>query len=415
MKRKMITGERLMYIDASTPLNVVFTIKIRGSFHLHTLQAALSKVQCKHPFLRVSIRENKNGRPYFVADNLIHEIPVRQVDRAGDDDWIAENKAEWIQLFNSEDEPLARVVWIKGKGVSELMLVCAHCVCDGKSIITLMSEIVTVMDKPETELKAYPLFGSVDELLPARYSFFQVIKARIASFAVWKQFYFRPAGRPYTAGDNYMFHWKSDVEITKRLIEACKKNDTTVHAALCVIFLAAFQSVLLQCNGVVLSPVDMRRFVPRIRADMMFAIAPALELSVDPLARDFWMKARKIKADMNEKIGSLNGDAVLKLSEYFPVRTMIRRMKTSAGRQDLVISNLGLLGLAEHYRSFDIETVYSLTAAFPFFNPNIVFVSTFKEQLDFCFCSNDGYLGQQEAAIMLEKVRKLISEETFQR
>lgn len=410
MKRKLITGERLMYIDASTPLNVVLTVKIRGSIAPGTLQAALAKVQRKHPFLRVKISEGEDGFPYFVTSDTIREIPVQIMDRNNDEDWKAQNVLEWKELFNVDDAPMARVVWLKGAEVSELILVCAHCICDGKSIVTLMSEILLLMDRPETKLSAYPLFGSVEELLSEPYTVSQVMKGERAAAAFRKLFHARPEAPQPSAEHNYLLHWKFDATITKRLIEQCRKNGTTVHAALCVIFLDAFRAVKgSSASGIVRSPVDIRNLIPQIKEDMMFAMAPSVTLSADPGIADFWMKAKIFKTELMQKIEALNGAEMLVVDEYLPVDIMINGMRRSSGIQDFMLSNLGRLNIAAHYRSFDIETIYGPTAAFPFASPTAVVVSTFEDEIDFSLCSNHPYLHQQSAAQICEKVKELVA------
>lgn len=45
MRRRLIIGERIMYVDASTPLNCVFAVKLKGIITLSRLQQALFKIQ----------------------------------------------------------------------------------------------------------------------------------------------------------------------------------------------------------------------------------------------------------------------------------------------------------------------------------------------------------------------------------
>lgn len=65
-----------------------------------------------------------------------------------------QSKIEWGKLFDDKSAPLARVVWLKDTDVSDLILVCPHCICDGTTFVTLMSEMLGLLDKPEKELSS---------------------------------------------------------------------------------------------------------------------------------------------------------------------------------------------------------------------------------------------------------------------
>lgn len=398
MKRKMITGERIMYINASTSLNCVFTAKIRGSILADSLHAALGKIQKKHPLLRSLIKDSGRGGPYFVSAKDILPIPVRVVVRKGDNHWEAESKTEWIKLFNDRNAPMARVVWLQGKDVSELMLVCPHCICDGRSILTLMEELLLLIDHPEKELEPYAPFNSVQELLSEKYSFGKLIRVRLLSvLAVWFLF---TKSRPETPlrGNPYMLHWKLTRESTDAIATACKRTGTTVHAVLCVAFLEAFRLVKAeQARGNAVSPVDIRKYVPEIKDDMMFAMAPTVEVSLDQGQASFWVKAKLLSNQLRVKIDALKGRESLLLSEYLSADRIVKYLKTAGGTHDITVSNMGRLTIPEKYDSFELETIYSPTVAFPWKNPTTALIHTFRGRMDFTFCSNDRFLRQEEA------------------
>jgi NRPS condensation-like uncharacterized protein len=165
MKRRLILGERIMHVDAKTPLNCVFGAKITGKISEEDLHQALYKIQQKHPLLRMNI-DNSGKEPYFVLNENIGKIPVRVSVRSSDQDWLQQSKVEWYKLFNSINEPLARVVWLQGETESDLLLVLPHCICDGTTILNLMRELMTLIDNPEQDLVPYQSFTSVKELLP---------------------------------------------------------------------------------------------------------------------------------------------------------------------------------------------------------------------------------------------------------
>jgi hypothetical protein len=60
------------------------------------------------------------------------------------------------------------------------------------------------------------------------------------------------------------------------------------------------------------APVDIRRFLPDLRTDSLFEVAPTITLSlrrlrgVDPVTSGFWTLARALKTDMDRKIDRLD-------------------------------------------------------------------------------------------------------------
>lgn len=412
MRRRMIIGERIMYVDASTPLNCVFTVNIHGNLSPERLRNALVKIQQKHPLLRARIQEDEKNVPYFTSTINLTEIPVRIEERQGDTQWKTESEKEWSKLFNEKDKPLARVVWLKGEGVSDLMLVCPHCICDGTTFVSLMSDLLLLLDKPGHELTAYPAFNSIEGLLSKSYqrSVRKVFKARIFSVLAHAFFFLKSDRNKKPAGQGYMLHWKLDAARTTDLVSACKKEGVSVNAALSAAFLAAFQTVKgKDARGKIICPVDIRRFVEEIKTDHMFAFAPIAELSTGKNL-DLWTRARKLKDDLDLKIAAINAHELLFMSEYFHafVPKMVGHLRSTEGSHDLTFSNMGKLAIAESYESFEVRSIYSPTVGFPWRNANTAVVSTFKGEMDFTFYSNDSFLDPKDAEAIQEQAMTLL-------
>jgi len=140
-----------MYANGETPVNCVFTARLRGHLTRESLRCALDRVQSKHPLLQAGIHEDRRGRPYFVSNGKVSPIPIKLIDRISDDDWLAVSETEWKNPFDLKQGPLFRLIWIHGIMVSELLLVSPHCISDGMSCITLLREILSLLDQPDPE------------------------------------------------------------------------------------------------------------------------------------------------------------------------------------------------------------------------------------------------------------------------
>lgn len=414
MKRRLILGERIMHVDTKTPLNCVFGAKISGKINEENLHKALHKIQLKHPLLQMNI--DATGKvPYFVLNENISKIPVRITSRPTDQSWLVQSKTEWYKLFDAHNEPLARVVWLKGETESELLLVLPHCICDGTTILNLMRELMALIDNPEQDLAPYSSFRSVYDLLPEDFKITKAAHFKGKVFAALGRlfFFFKATSNNNVDQSNYVVHWKISTDDTKQLLVKCKAENTTVHAAICVAFMEAFKSVQgAKAHGKVICPVDIRRFVEAIKQDTMFAFAPIAELKLEQNENDFWIKTRKLKNDLETKVAEMKVYDLLNMSEYFhsSVNKMIGFLKTTKGTHDVTLSNMGVLNIPKDYKSFILKTIYSPTVAFPWKNANTLVCSTFNGQLDFSFMSNESFLREFEAWQIKDKAMELIKE-----
>lgn len=418
MNRKLTVGERVMYVSSGAPVNCIFPVKIKGQINRERLEQALLKLQQKHPLLRVVIREDEKGAPYYVTDTQIAPIPIDIRERYTNDDWQQVSVDEWYKPFQVSQGPLARVVWLKSDSVSELLLICPHCICDGSSILTLLREMLMVLDNPLLELTPYSSFEAIEDLLPPallankKFRLRGLIFGKIARLVLW----FKTRGLQPVATRGYLLNWKLSQELSNTLVHRCKEEGTTLFSAISVAFLDAFRQVRPSAaHNKLICPVDIRRFVPEIAQDELFAFAPIVELSADISAlNDFWTRTRTFKNDLLAKIDKINIHELLYMGEHFhsSLPRMVTFLKTTDGTHDVTLSNMGKLQLPEKFDTFELETVYSPSAGFPWRNPNTLVASTYKGQLDFTFISNEAFLPESDARAIQMKAIAILQEKS---
>lgn len=291
--------ERIMYVDAETPLNCVFTAKISGELSEENFRIALDKIQQKHPLLRSKIDKGEKF-PVFTEDKGTRQIPLLVVERKTDEDWLSESEKEWYRSFENDKKPLAQIVWIKGKNVSEILWVIPHCISDGTTGVTLMRELLSLLDDPSLELEPYQTFSSVNDFLTTDFDLKK--KQRKARFYLMMAklfFLFQGKSNKRNLGKNYAIHKKLSSETTAQITKKCKENGISVHALLCSAFMQAFKDIQgKNARGKVISPVDVRHFIPEIKQDHVFAFAPTVELSLQKGNPDLLGNAKYIKKDL---------------------------------------------------------------------------------------------------------------------
>ncbi|WP_185290117.1 condensation domain-containing protein [Chryseobacterium lactis] len=413
IKRKLMMVERIMYVDPETPVNCVFAAKIKGELPEQNFRTALEKIQQKHALLRVVIDIKSEKYPFFKEEKDIAPIPLRIVERKTDDDWLTESQKEWKILFEEEKTPLARVVWVRGRDVSEVFWAIPHCISDGTTGVTLMKELLQLLDDPSLELEPYEPFTSVDEFLPSNFNVkTKKFKARL--YLTFARFFFmlQQKSKKRNLGKDYVLHQKLDPATTSQITERCKANGVSVHALLCSAFMQAFQEVKgKDAKGKVISPVDVRHFIPEIKEDHLFAFAPTVDLAIKKGSSDLLNNAKQIKEDLVQKIGKMEARELLWMGEQMHpiVDRMISMLKSSNGGHDVTLSNMGRINIPNDYKNFSVETIFSPTVAFPWLNSNTLVTSTYNHQMDFIFLSNEDFLPKAEAAKIKEKAIALMT------
>jgi NRPS condensation-like uncharacterized protein len=404
MNRQMIVGERIMYADGLAPVNCVFISTVEGHFSEQQIADALSKIQKRHPLLRSNVRRIATNVPAFVTNIDIPPIPIDIIERTSDVQWEEISLSEWERPFDLETNPAARLVWLKSETVSDLVLVCPHCVCDGSGFVTLMRELLLLLDDPEMELESYEGFESAGSLVPASIRDSRLIHWKGKLFSTLAKGLFavlnpKPTSRE---GDFYLLTHTLDRETTSALIRKCKTENTSVQAALCTASLLAHQSVRGKASrNKVISPVDIRRYLPAIGRDHLFAFAPIVELSLSQKGskNDFWPEARRMKQSLIERAENIDAAEMLFITEYFHSSTtaLLRHMRSTKGSHDVTISNMGVLDIPVTYHNFNVRAIHSPSVGFPWRNPNTLVVSTFDGKMNFSFCSHESFLPMIDA------------------
>lgn len=413
IRRKLMMVERIMYVDAETPVNLVFTAKIKGKVSEENFTIALSKIQQKHPLLRTIIDDKSEKYPFFAEEKEIMPIPIRIVERKADEDWLLESEKEWYHLFEGDKKPLAQLVWVKGEHLSEILWVMPHCVCDGTTCVNIMRELLSLLDDPNVELNSYQPFQSVDEFLPADFNWKKKKRKASLYLLLGKIFFLlQRKSKKVNTGKNYVIHRKIGLETTTQITKKCKENGISVHALLCSAFMQAFREIQgNQSKQKVISPVDVRHFIPEIKQDHVFAFAPTVELSLQKGNQNLLDHAKHIKKDLLQKIEKMEARELIWMGENMHpmVKRMISMLKSSKGGHDITLSNMGKIDIPGEYKNFTLETIFSPTVAFPWLNSNTLITTTYNQEMDFTFMSNENFLPKEEAVKIKNKAIELLT------
>ncbi|HMI04509.1 MAG TPA: hypothetical protein VK541_18610 [Pedobacter sp.] len=415
MKRKLLFAERMLHGDGTVPFNAVIPWRIKGSILLADLRHALRKLQRKHAMLNAAVVYDEVAMPWFWAGgNEFIDIPVRIADRVSEDDWKKESIAEWAIPFDTAKGPLIRMVWIRGGDISEFIMVIHHCLCDGGSAMAILEELLLVLNDPDADIGKEKQIMGIEDVVPQEIlnSRKQLIKSKliggIANLFLWLV----PVNKKLVERKtDYMIHWKLDQGLSERLVKKCRDEGVTVNTAFCVALLNAFQSVRKAgFHNKVSCPVDIRRFAPQIKRDNIFAFGLMFVVSSDK-DLDFFSDAWRMQKDIDRKTAKLNPYSTLMMMEesHSALNNFTKFLKYGKSTNDCMFSNLGRIGIAHQYKSFEVETIFSPSVIGPLGNTTTMITSTYRGQMDFTFIASEGFLPYEDALSIKDKMMDIMS------
>lgn len=323
-------------------------------------------MQQRHPLLRVRIAVNAIGHPWFVEDRNIEKIPLRHVQRQGEQHWQQEVEYELSQPLRASRSPLIRAVLVHAPCVSEIILTCHHAIADGISSTYLIRDILRTLSNPESQLCALPIPLSLEENLPM--GILDKFRKNLThdhntSFIDSDE----SEDKPHNFEDYICTSACSlSKEMTAQLISRCRHEQTSVHCAICASFLLTINAQdrtkptasLLICG----TAVDLRRYLKKVDIRDVGVYSFAL-ISSHMIGKrtNFWDLARSLKYQLNEKMTKekIYGnffDLHQKMSEYpEPTQCLLDLTKTKA---DIVVSNLKCIAIPQEWGKFKLKTIY---------------------------------------------------------
>ncbi|WP_424214052.1 phthiocerol/phthiodiolone dimycocerosyl transferase family protein [Streptomyces sp. BI20] len=327
--------ERWYWIcDQLSPLNVVGHTRLHGALDPDTARRALSSLQARHPLLRVAIEAEADGtRPRFrpAPDRPIPlrtvRVPADAPEPDADAHWEREvNAHELVTAVNSTAGPLARALLVTRTGVDgapdthDLVLTLSHVIADGTTVLTLARQWIelaaAVLAAGDAEPPAVSTLRTLpppEGLLPAGHrgaaGLRKVIGQQLAERDLAKKLAprrFEPTERvPFDRRVTQLLTRSITGEDLAALIEACKREQTTVHGALtAAMALAAAKDAGDEPGPFTIgSPITFREALdPVVREDEVGTYVATVPSIVDHRpGAPLWPIARSVARDLSRR------------------------------------------------------------------------------------------------------------------
>jgi NRPS condensation-like uncharacterized protein len=237
-----------------SPYSVVTLVaRIQGHVTKGLLTNAVSRVQERHPLLRVRIVEDDNGDPWFTSEG-VGDIAVEIVSRESDDHWIQVARETGQLPFEFDTRPAMRFVLVQSVETSELVILCHHIICDGLSLAYLARDLMEHLGDPTREVEVLPDPIPIERnTMPEDVSLNAVARFLIKRMnRQWEREKITFDQEDYrNLSAAYWMHYDHQlvsVELSKAqtsaLVARCRREDVTVNSALTAAFVGA-QAIVL--------------------------------------------------------------------------------------------------------------------------------------------------------------------------
>ncbi|OUL18131.1 hypothetical protein BV378_37400 [Nostoc sp. RF31YmG] len=393
MHRPLSTGEHSFWLyDQVAPLHFVVSAQITGEFSVTQLEQALVKLQQRHPLLRVCIVNDASGQPWFKEDAA--KIPLRVVQRMGEQDWQRVVEQELSQPFDWNQAPLLRVVLVHSPEVSEIIVTTQHSIGDGLSSVYLLRDILQAVGTPDSEMQILPLRPGYEELILEKADKIPNLPSpennnNDASPSAVNDSKSIKAGRLPEDQTVRLLAWSLSSEETALLISRCRQEQTSVHAAICAAFLLAVsqdsgQKYNLKC----LSPIDIRRHLaPLIVEDCGYYASVGMTAHDITPDLTLWDIARSLKSQLHEQMALDKIAQKVTASQAFlatnPSPSQVKQAFDDGYSHEVLVSNLGRLNIPQQFGNIQLQAIYGPAVATYMKNERFIGVATVGNQMFF--------------------------------
>lgn len=407
---------KLSHIEHIVEGNVVFLVRVAGLIEMDRLRSALSRVQRKHPALRMLLREEPDGL-YYEADSA-PEIPLRIVPRVAESDYHRECQTELTAEFSC-DQPLFRVVWLRSEPESDLLFATSHRICDGMSVLTIIREILRALYSDELLIPYEPvtrrdIIGDYQPPHPWK----RAISASLVNGLIW----LIPKSRRASSNREYHMEWNAGAALSGALKQRCKAEGVSIHAAI----LVALDRALLVAYGRerlpewIENPVDIRRGrFPALKSDTIFFSGGNFRVRTGQAGElDFWARARAIHEEMRRAVerelreipNSYHFSEMLQPVTRRQVQSIVRlgdALKKNGSWNRFAFSNLGNVALnyaAAPFRVNDLRLyMHSLN-----FRALCLVTYTFEGEMRFYFVGDEKCISPSQMEMLQRELIALL-------
>lgn len=248
--KRLLTPSERLFLDIFFN-NVVVLARVKGDVSPDSIELALHSLQQRHIMLRTVIDHSGDGACF--VEKCDTRLPCQTQVLASDGAWIQKCIEEQQIPFNYTKQPPIRFFHFHSPSESEIMILCQHAICDGKSLVYLLRDLLTLLGTPNTHLDPLPIppaMGFDKSTFPVKLSHIERI---IAAFinrkwrkekVVFDDTDLKEVQKTFWQQNQYKIRpWILPPDQTTRFVAKCNAERVTVNTALINSILAAHSDV----------------------------------------------------------------------------------------------------------------------------------------------------------------------------
>ncbi|MEA5517175.1 phthiocerol/phthiodiolone dimycocerosyl transferase family protein [Nodularia sp. UHCC 0506] len=392
--------------------NIVTISKIKGPLSAEIIRQALDIIQHRHPRLNSRIVRLRNVL-YFQTEGTA-KIPLRIVRKVLPEQWQEVVKEEMNQSIDS-NKYLMRAVLVhihSNRHENYLITTGHHAVGDGLSSMRLHSENLTYCQKiasgnPINLVPNLPVLPPVEEILP---TWTKKLTGKISTTIFLLQLGLKKIWhQPQTLGfEKYVpiaqrscdiIHSQLDPDLTQKLINCCRQENTTVNSALCAVmmFVAANniakkkgKDIRLNC----LSYLDLRRHLESKISDEQMTVLASSTMEFYTIRKNtsFWELAREVKQNFEANIQGGDMFKMILVAKHLINFSLTYPKQVAA---TVSVSNAGRVNIPHIYGKFELEEISFLGSHALYAGMFITHASTFRGKMLLNFVLSEPSISRQ--------------------
>lgn len=343
--------ERMLhrYIEEH-PLHFSLVAELASAVTPERLQQVLTAVQHRHPLLRVQVEDRPGTRLGFYQPTVVPAIPLSVFESTEGYTWQQLAASELATRFDPSRAPLMRVVLLRqGPTAATLIMSFEHAVADGMSAVFVLEDILAVLNGQQ--LPVLPVPPSQEQRLAALPSSSTPPANEQSGEAapVDERLSAPVALRPFDGATPTISTVIFDEDLTSRLVQRCRTERTTVHAAL----VAATTQVMMSAGRRevvrVFTPFNFRPLLGDDVRDCVNYFSAARTGFPPAQTEDLWTLARLTGAQLAQARSEAGTRAVsAAIEQFIPVEAdhaAAAGFVQHALSCEALISNLGVLDI----------------------------------------------------------------------
>jgi NRPS condensation-like uncharacterized protein len=408
--------------------NHAMVVRVRGIFSIQELQKALDGIRFRHTLLIPGARAD---------DPFASHFHVQEITGCAESNWKEIAKDELLKPFPPEQGPFARFILLRQEEHSNLVGVFHHGICDGMSGVYVMRDVLRLLGEPDHVLPSLPPPPATHDLIPPSVRESSRVERRVKGFLTGIRlslFFHRlrarffpipnrnrsesdPAAEGLPASQRICILTDTlTLNQTITLINRCKAEGTTVHAAICVAWLRTFAAQLEGRKSWVRSassPISLRERLSISETSGLFLATAVTKINCAP-NRDFWQVAREFKRKMQEAsrddnlfMFPLMIGAVFSCLPEKDLKDILPTLFNQPVKYDFSITNLGRLDLPIKTGRFDVEAFYNLVNASE--HERTICVNTFNGRLTYSCLFRESKMRPRQGEKLMDLVKEQLS------